>query len=404
MIVTGTNDAEMKAAVQGVKAQLAFYGSTPAYRPVLALHGWGELHTELNLLSKRGEWVQMAGLITDDIVDAFAVVGRPEEIPAKLLGSLRRHGHEDQLLRPVPDGPPAGAGDAGRIQSVVRTTSVSAELAMRRLRDEVDQTRRPGDDPRRLLSLELVGHTVRSQSQGDGLGLRRCRAPPRCGPSAYRSPGRPSSPARRGPARGRRTAMAGHATGPRCHDAAPTPRPYMWGASAPTAGAERRRRRRRWTRGYRRLLARYRRSSLVNSMQAATDVLNDHRSMSSQTLAIRRWTDRVSSMSAEVGSPVAPRMTSAVIDRQTPHPVEEPGTPLDDLVGLCAPVHVVAGRPGEEMEKAQGIGSDGVEVLCRSDRFPLDLDIFLWSEPDHALGEQTTERLAWYTRGRGPRR
>src|ERR1700689_4332839 len=86
MIVTGTNDAEMEAAVQGVKAQLAFYGSTPAYRPVLALHGWGDLHTELNLLSKKGEWVQMADLITDDIVDAFAVVGTPDEVPGKILG------------------------------------------------------------------------------------------------------------------------------------------------------------------------------------------------------------------------------------------------------------------------------------------------------------------------------
>jgi probable F420-dependent oxidoreductase len=86
MVVTGANDAEMSAAVQGVKAQLAFYGSTPAYKPVLALHGWGDLHAELNVLSKRGEWVQMADLITDDIVDAFAVVGAPGEIPAKLLG------------------------------------------------------------------------------------------------------------------------------------------------------------------------------------------------------------------------------------------------------------------------------------------------------------------------------
>jgi probable F420-dependent oxidoreductase len=85
MIVTGTNDAEMAAAVQGVKSQLAFYGSTPAYRPVLALHGWGDLHTDLNRLSKKGEWVEMAGLITDDMVDAFAVVGTPDEVPAKIL-------------------------------------------------------------------------------------------------------------------------------------------------------------------------------------------------------------------------------------------------------------------------------------------------------------------------------
>jgi probable F420-dependent oxidoreductase len=85
MIVTGTSEAEMEAATQGVKEQLAFYGSTPAYRPVLALHGWGDLHLELNRLSKRGEWVAMADLITDDIVDAFAVVGPPDAIPGMIM-------------------------------------------------------------------------------------------------------------------------------------------------------------------------------------------------------------------------------------------------------------------------------------------------------------------------------
>ena len=85
MIVTGNDDAEIEAAVEGVKAQLAFYGSTPAYRPVLELHGWGDLQAELNTLSKRGEWKVMADLISDDVVDAFAVVGAPAEVPGKLL-------------------------------------------------------------------------------------------------------------------------------------------------------------------------------------------------------------------------------------------------------------------------------------------------------------------------------
>jgi probable F420-dependent oxidoreductase len=84
MVITGTNDGEMEAAANAVKAQLAFYGSTPAYRPVLELHGWGDLFVELNALSKRGEWAQMAGLIHDDMLDAFAVRGEPEEIPEKI--------------------------------------------------------------------------------------------------------------------------------------------------------------------------------------------------------------------------------------------------------------------------------------------------------------------------------
>ena len=59
---------------RAVRQQIAFYGSTPAYRPVLELHGWGDLQTELNTLSKRGEWVKMGELIDDDVLDAFAVV------------------------------------------------------------------------------------------------------------------------------------------------------------------------------------------------------------------------------------------------------------------------------------------------------------------------------------------
>jgi len=85
MIVTGVDEAEVKKAAAAVRAQLAFYGSTPAYAPVLELHGWGELHTELNRLSKRGEWATMATLIDDDVVDAFAVVGEPDEVPGLLV-------------------------------------------------------------------------------------------------------------------------------------------------------------------------------------------------------------------------------------------------------------------------------------------------------------------------------
>ena len=85
MIVTGANDEERQAAAQAVKAQLAFYGSTPAYRPVLERHGWGDLFTELNTRSKRGEWAAMADLIPEDMLDAFAVQGDIDDVPQKVL-------------------------------------------------------------------------------------------------------------------------------------------------------------------------------------------------------------------------------------------------------------------------------------------------------------------------------
>lgn len=84
-VVTGTNEEEYEAARRGTKQQIAFYGSTPAYRGVLELHGWGDLQSDLNRLSKQGEWAQMGELVDDEILGAFAVTGEPEEIPAKLL-------------------------------------------------------------------------------------------------------------------------------------------------------------------------------------------------------------------------------------------------------------------------------------------------------------------------------
>ncbi len=85
MVVTGVDEAGMAKAARAVRTQLAFYGSTPAYRPVLELHGWGDLQTELNALSKRGAWKEMAGLIDDEMLNTFAIVGDLDEIAAMVL-------------------------------------------------------------------------------------------------------------------------------------------------------------------------------------------------------------------------------------------------------------------------------------------------------------------------------
>jgi probable F420-dependent oxidoreductase len=84
-IVTGTNDKELGEAAKAVRSQIAFYGSTPAYRGVLELHGWGDLQRDLNQLSKRGEWAKMGDLIDDEMLDTFAVVCLPEEVSRRVL-------------------------------------------------------------------------------------------------------------------------------------------------------------------------------------------------------------------------------------------------------------------------------------------------------------------------------
>jgi probable F420-dependent oxidoreductase len=83
-VVLGEDSRARSAAEAGVRAQIAFYGSTPAYKPVLELHGWGGLADELNALSRRQAWAEMGALIGDDVLDAFAVVGSPAEVAAAL--------------------------------------------------------------------------------------------------------------------------------------------------------------------------------------------------------------------------------------------------------------------------------------------------------------------------------
>ncbi len=84
MVVTWTTDEQHDIAIQSVKDQLAFYGSTPAYAPVLDVHGYAGLHDDLNRMSKAGRWTEMAALIPDDLVEHIAVVGPRREIAGKI--------------------------------------------------------------------------------------------------------------------------------------------------------------------------------------------------------------------------------------------------------------------------------------------------------------------------------
>ena len=94
-VVTGSDEAQLAAASAGTRQQIAFYGSTPAYRPVLELHGWGGLQDQLNTLSKQGKWVEMGDAITDEILNTFAIVGEPEAIAPELH---RRYGDVIQRI------------------------------------------------------------------------------------------------------------------------------------------------------------------------------------------------------------------------------------------------------------------------------------------------------------------
>ncbi len=84
IVAMGRTDAELAAATTGVRGLLAFYGSTPAYLPVLEVEGWAEVQPELNRLSKQGDRAAMLGLVTDEMVDTLAVRGTPQECAAEV--------------------------------------------------------------------------------------------------------------------------------------------------------------------------------------------------------------------------------------------------------------------------------------------------------------------------------
>jgi len=83
-LVTGNTEEEVEKAKAPVKQQIAFYGSTRSYLPVLECHGWGEAGMRLHRLSIEGKWAEMANEITDEMLDEFAIVGTYDEVVSKI--------------------------------------------------------------------------------------------------------------------------------------------------------------------------------------------------------------------------------------------------------------------------------------------------------------------------------
>lgn len=121
-IITGTEAQQRRLDIE-VRKQIAFYGSTPAYHAVLEELGQGDLGKELNRLSKAGEWAAMGALITDDLVDHFAVRAPFESLPDALL--KRWGGKADRLIAQFPL-PEEHAEAIRRCTDVLAAASVSA--------------------------------------------------------------------------------------------------------------------------------------------------------------------------------------------------------------------------------------------------------------------------------------
>ena len=100
IVCCGRDDDEQAAADAGCRALLGFYGSTPAYRAVLDVEGYGDLQPELRDLTRQGRWDEMAALIDDTLLETIAVRGTPKAVAAQITDRYSHHASRVAVYTP----------------------------------------------------------------------------------------------------------------------------------------------------------------------------------------------------------------------------------------------------------------------------------------------------------------
>jgi len=114
-IVTGPNRQAINEAKLDARRRIAFYASTRTYLPVLECHGFQEICPRLHQMSLEGKWDEMGDLITDEILDAFAVVGAYDEIAPAILERYR--GLVDEIGLTVPA---RGSAEQDQLKNIIQ--------------------------------------------------------------------------------------------------------------------------------------------------------------------------------------------------------------------------------------------------------------------------------------------
>ena len=117
LVAYAAGHTDVDAAVETVRARIAFYASTPSYGRVMQVHGWQDTAVKLHRMSVDGRWSDMASEVSDEMLEAFAVIGTDDDIASKLVA---RHGaYAGSMLLPTP---------VGETKQEERTRSVIREL------------------------------------------------------------------------------------------------------------------------------------------------------------------------------------------------------------------------------------------------------------------------------------
>lgn len=119
MVAAGDTADELKVAIDTIRGQIAFYASTPAYRVILDCHGWGDLQPQLQQMTRSNRWDLMSQLISDDVLETFAVVGKTSDIAEKVMQRTGSAGiNRVSLVTPY-------TTDASRFAGVVKSLTAA---------------------------------------------------------------------------------------------------------------------------------------------------------------------------------------------------------------------------------------------------------------------------------------
>jgi probable F420-dependent oxidoreductase len=93
----GNTEEDLEHIREGLRQRIGLYATTPDYRKLLELHGWSGILPKLIELSRKGAWDRMGPLVTDQMLEQYAVIGKPQELPGKLREQFGGYAHRIQL-------------------------------------------------------------------------------------------------------------------------------------------------------------------------------------------------------------------------------------------------------------------------------------------------------------------
>jgi probable F420-dependent oxidoreductase len=112
MVAAGDTDEALQTAIATIRGQIAFYASTPAYKPLLDCHDWGHLQPELQQMTRENRWDLMNELVSDEMLNTFAITGHTSEIADKIIARVGSCAQRVSLVTPYTTDPTPFAGIA----------------------------------------------------------------------------------------------------------------------------------------------------------------------------------------------------------------------------------------------------------------------------------------------------